>query len=154
MLAQWLVRFNPTLWRQTEAAKSTQLVAVYGLGIGAGLVTAAVMREVVGAGPPFLWFSLGWLAWSGLVAFGTWRIVRRLDRNARDAVYGNAGNVARRAVGVCADDDESFRHFPAGSTVGIPYRRNRAYNPDVESEIVIPETPEYGFYRDQDGTTR
>ena len=59
-------------------------------------------------------------------------------------------------VGVCADDDEAFRHFPGGSSagVGVPYRRNVAHHRDLESHIVIPETPEYGFYRDQDGPTR
>lgn len=167
MLAQWLIRYNPLVWRHSEEAKATRLVVVYCLGFAAGIVSAAVIGDALGASPPLLWFTAGWLTWCGLVALTTWHVMRRMDRlggpdrPGRDDVKSPAGPLARRQLDLStseAADDQgdslAFRHYPPGSSVGIPYQRNPAYDRAAENDTLIPETPEYGFFRDRDGRER
>lgn len=148
MLAQWLVRMNPAEWRKDETPAGKRLAVIYLLGSGLALIVALMAALLIGPGEPFAWFTAGWILWSGLVAAGVWRVVRRLDVSSPPPRHpAFAGGQAADG-----DDDEIVFHHALGSGALIPYRRNpdaqrRAMIHHIENDILIPETPEWGFPR-------
>jgi len=134
MLAQWLIRFSQVHWRNSERTQASRLALAYAGGTALALCVTAVMALAMGAGPALGWFVLGWVAWSGMVAVGVWRLVQRIDSSPPPR--GTGGD----------DGDVGFVHYLANGRP-IEYRRNpawRGYDPD----LVYPETPEYGFPRE------
>jgi hypothetical protein len=146
MLAQWLVRFNPAEWKRKEAAGAGRLVMFYAAGLAVGVTVAWALSQVLGAGTAFLPFTAGWLIWSGIVAIATWRYVRRIDRTPPDVTAA-----AYRPRGGDGDDEIAFYHHLSNG-MRIPYRRNPDFDREkfreIANDILIPETPEWGFPRE------
>ena len=76
---------------------------------------------------------------SVLMAFGTPRVVREVERAHADAVEAALGYVGRRAAGVRRGDGETRRIEPAGGLVAATFTHHvsRALDPHLHSHVVV-----------------